>query len=137
MARKQPIHGPTQHTLTRRPGLFRNNPAPGRRSDTYHTPEDPGEVRLVVESTAQGNFAQRFAGRQHHLVCSLYAISAQIAGWRLAHGATERAGKVTLTHPNRARHIIECDDLDEAIDVASRHPVARFGSIEVRPFWTE
>ncbi|HTZ23788.1 MAG TPA: YciI family protein [Streptosporangiaceae bacterium] len=33
--------------------------------------------------------------------------------------------------------IIECTDLDEAIDVASRHPVARFGSIEVRPFWTE
>jgi len=33
--------------------------------------------------------------------------------------------------------IIECNDLDEAIDVASRHPVARFGSIEVRPFWTE
>jgi hypothetical protein len=33
--------------------------------------------------------------------------------------------------------VIECGDLDEAIDVASRHPVARFGSIEVRPFWTE
>jgi hypothetical protein len=33
--------------------------------------------------------------------------------------------------------IIECGDLDEAIDIASRHPVARFGSIEVRPFWTE
>ncbi len=33
--------------------------------------------------------------------------------------------------------IVECADLDEAIDVASRHPVARFGSIEVRPFWTE
>jgi hypothetical protein len=33
--------------------------------------------------------------------------------------------------------IIECADLDEAIDVASRHVVARFGSIEVRPFWTE
>ncbi len=33
--------------------------------------------------------------------------------------------------------IIECADLDEAIDVASRHPVARFGSIEVRPFWTD
>jgi hypothetical protein len=32
--------------------------------------------------------------------------------------------------------IIECADLDEAIDVASRHPVARFGMIEVRPFWT-
>jgi hypothetical protein len=33
--------------------------------------------------------------------------------------------------------IIECADLDEAIDVASKHPVARFGAIEVRPFWAE
>ena len=30
--------------------------------------------------------------------------------------------------------VIECHDRDEAIEVASRHPVARFGSIEVRPF---
>jgi hypothetical protein len=33
--------------------------------------------------------------------------------------------------------IIECKDLDEAIEIASKHPVARFGTIEVRPFWTE
>ena len=33
--------------------------------------------------------------------------------------------------------IIDCADLDEAIEVASRHPVARFGKIEVRPFWVE
>jgi hypothetical protein len=31
--------------------------------------------------------------------------------------------------------IIECANLDEAIEVASKHPVAAFGSIEVRPFW--
>ncbi len=31
--------------------------------------------------------------------------------------------------------IIECADLDEAIEVAAKHPVARFGVIEVRPFW--
>jgi hypothetical protein len=31
--------------------------------------------------------------------------------------------------------LIECEDLDEAIEVASRHPVARFGSIEVRPLF--
>ncbi|MGZ4298128.1 MAG: YciI family protein [Solirubrobacteraceae bacterium] len=30
--------------------------------------------------------------------------------------------------------ILECADLDEAIEVAGRHPVARIGSIEVRPF---
>jgi hypothetical protein len=31
--------------------------------------------------------------------------------------------------------IIECDDLDQALEVAAKHPVARFGTIEVRPFW--
>jgi hypothetical protein len=29
--------------------------------------------------------------------------------------------------------LIECADLDEAIEVASKHPVARFGTIDVRP----
>ena len=33
--------------------------------------------------------------------------------------------------------LIECADLDEAIEVASKHPVARFGKVEVRPFWQE
>jgi hypothetical protein len=31
--------------------------------------------------------------------------------------------------------IIECADLGEAIDVASRHPMAARGMIEVRQFW--
>jgi hypothetical protein len=33
--------------------------------------------------------------------------------------------------------IIECADLDEAIEVAAKHPMAQFGLIEVRPFWEE
>ena len=31
--------------------------------------------------------------------------------------------------------LIACRDLDEAIAVASEHPVATYGSIEVRPLW--
>jgi hypothetical protein len=31
--------------------------------------------------------------------------------------------------------ILECRDLDEAIEIASRHPMARFGRIELRPVW--
>ena len=31
--------------------------------------------------------------------------------------------------------LIECADLDEAIEVASRHPMAKIGVIEVRPVW--
>jgi len=31
--------------------------------------------------------------------------------------------------------VIDCRDLDEAIEIASRHPMARFGCIELRPTW--
>jgi hypothetical protein len=31
--------------------------------------------------------------------------------------------------------ILECNDIEEAIDVAARHPMARFGRIELRAFW--
>ena len=33
--------------------------------------------------------------------------------------------------------IIECADLDEAIEVASKHPGAQIGFIEVRAFWQD
>jgi len=31
--------------------------------------------------------------------------------------------------------IIECDSLEEAVEIAAAHPVAESGTIEVRPFW--
>jgi hypothetical protein len=31
--------------------------------------------------------------------------------------------------------VIDCADLDEAIEIASKHSMARFGRIEIRPFW--
>lgn len=31
--------------------------------------------------------------------------------------------------------ILECADVDEAIEVASKHPMARFGRLELRPIW--
>ncbi len=32
-------------------------------------------------------------------------------------------------------YLVDCKDLDEAIEVASKIPGARHGSIEVRPIW--
>ena len=31
-------------------------------------------------------------------------------------------------------NVLECADLDEAVEVVSRHPTARIGTIELRPF---
>ena len=33
--------------------------------------------------------------------------------------------------------VLECADLDEAIRIASRHPQANGGKLELRPFWTD
>jgi hypothetical protein len=32
-------------------------------------------------------------------------------------------------------YVVECEDLDEAIEVASKIPGAMYGTIEVRPVW--
>jgi len=34
-----------------------------------------------------------------------------------------------------AYDLIECANIEEAVDVASRHPMAQVASIEVRPIW--
>jgi hypothetical protein len=31
--------------------------------------------------------------------------------------------------------LIEVENLDDAIEIAARHPMARFGRVEVRPVW--
>ena len=33
--------------------------------------------------------------------------------------------------------ILECDNLEEAVEAAARHPVATVGAMEVRPFWED
>ena len=34
-------------------------------------------------------------------------------------------------------YLVDCRDLDEAIEVAARVPGARYGTIEVRPLWEQ
>lgn len=36
-----------------------------------------------------------------------------------------------------AYELIECSSIDEAIEVASQHPMAKAATIEVRPVWSE
>ena len=56
-----------------------------------------------------------------------------------------RGGEVLLTDGPFAEtkeqmagfDVLECRDLDEAIEVASKHPMAWAGMIEIRPFWPD
>jgi hypothetical protein len=33
--------------------------------------------------------------------------------------------------------VVECDSLEEALDIAAGHPVAKFGAVEVRELWED
>jgi hypothetical protein len=67
----------------------------------------------------------------------------QLAPPRRARSVRVREGKKLVTDGPFAEtkeilggfDIIEAGSLDEAVEIAAGHPVAEFGTIEVRPFW--
>ena len=69
----------------------------------------------------------------------------RLTGVDAATTVRRRCGKVLVTDGPFAEtkewiagfDILECVNLDEAIDIAAKHPMARFGRIEIRPFWPE
>ncbi|GAB3168846.1 hypothetical protein GCM10027059_32410 [Myceligenerans halotolerans] len=99
-----------------------------------NTPEDPGdtEATMPIEERAE----------------KVYGSGAGIVGDRLrpqedAVGARVRGGEVLVTDGpfTEAKEsiggfdVIEATDLDDAVRIASEHPMAFGGAIELRPFW--
>lgn len=41
--------------------------------------------------------------------------------------------RVEIPAPASGFNLLECTDLDEAIEVSAKHPIARYGVIELRP----
>ena len=73
----------------------------------------------------------------------MWVIGDQLAPPRRGKSVRMRDGKKLVTDGPFAEtkevvggfDIIECGNLDEAVEIAAGHPVAEFGTIEVRPFW--
>jgi hypothetical protein len=67
----------------------------------------------------------------------------QLAPPRRARSVRVRNGKVIVTDGPFVESkeavggfdIIECGSMEEAVEVAARHPVAGTGTVEVRPLW--
>lgn len=45
----------------------------------------------------------------------------------------DRGPRAQMDAPASGFNILNCADLDEAIEVSAKHPIARFGFIELRP----
>jgi hypothetical protein len=66
----------------------------------------------------------------------------QTGSWDTATTVSVRGGETLVTDGPFAEtkdaiagfDVIECESLEEAQELAAAHPVARFGSVEIRPF---
>jgi hypothetical protein len=73
----------------------------------------------------------------------MWVTGDQLAPPRRARSVRVRDGKKMVTDGPFAEtkevvggfDIVECGSLEEAVEIASEHPVAQIGTIEVRPFW--
>jgi hypothetical protein len=73
----------------------------------------------------------------------IWVIGDQLAPPRRARSVRVRGGKTMVTDGPFAEtkeavggfDVIECGSLEEAVEIAAAHPVARVGTIEVRPLW--
>ena len=97
--------------------------------------------------------AEKFDPRQDNIdewVAEMEGRKVRILGNRLEdlnHATTvrRRDGKVVVTDGPFAEtkewivgfDLLDCADLDEAIEIASKHPMARFGRLELRPFYQD
>ena len=72
-----------------------------------------------------------------------WVIGDQLAAPRRAKSVRRRGDKVHITDGPFLEtkeaiggfDLIEAESLDEAVEIAARHPVAQMGTIEVRPLW--
>jgi len=46
----------------------------------------------------------------------------------------QQGPRVEMSAPASGFNLLECADLAEAVEVSAKHPIARFGVIELRPF---
>jgi hypothetical protein len=73
----------------------------------------------------------------------IWVTGDQLAPARRAKSVRVRDGKKLVTDGPFAEtkevvggfDLLECGSLEEAVDIASEHPLAQIGTIEVRPLW--
>ncbi|TDE10192.1 transcription initiation protein [Jiangella asiatica] len=100
-------------------------------TDSDHTESDAAAAPDIEE------WADYVQGRGSHVIGDRLRPAADATTVRV------RGGELLVTDGPFAEagewiagfDVLECADLDEAIEVASRHPMAYAGRLELRPFW--
>jgi hypothetical protein len=82
-----------------------------------------------------GAWVEEMQGRGVRLQGDVLAPAQETRTVRVRDGEVQIAtGPLAETHePISGFNILECGSLDEALEVSAKHPIARFGTIELRP----
>jgi hypothetical protein len=100
---------------------------------------DPEGEKYVAEEDNVADWVDEMDRRKVRL------LGKRLKGVEYAITVRRRKGKVLVADGPFAEtrewiggfDLLECADLDEAVEIAAKHPMARFGRIEVRPCWPE
>jgi hypothetical protein len=104
---------------------------------------DAERMNGQVEPEAPAAEAENFPWLDDLQARGAWITGDQLAPPRRGRSVRVRGGKKLVTDGPFAEtkeavggfDLIECDSLDEAVEIASKHPVAELGTIEVRPLW--
>ncbi len=113
-------------------------PAPGQRRYMMLVCTDPAlEGDELGPMTPVEPWVEEMDGRGARRFGSQLAEPDRARTVRLRHGhALVTDGPFAETKEQIAGFdILDCADLDEAVEIAEKHPMARHGILEVRPFW--
>ena len=91
-------------------------------------PEAPGEIEAWVEDV--DGRGKRVMGDRLQRASAAKTVRVRGSRRMVLDGPFAECKEVILGFD-----ILECDSIEEAIEIAAKHPVARTGRIEVREFW--
>jgi len=97
-------------------------------SEPDSRPEAPGEIEAWVDDADKRG--KRVAGNRLQTARSAKTVRVRGGRKMVTDGPFAECKEVILGFD-----ILECDSLEEAVEIAAKHPVARTGRIEVRAFW--
>jgi hypothetical protein len=95
------------------------------------TPEDRGNIGREVQAWVE-EMESRGVRLEGDVLAPVDATATVcVRGGELS---VARGPRVELVAPASGFNLLDCTDLDEAIEVSAQHPIARYGAIELRPF---
>ena len=100
---------------------------------------DPEGEKYVREEDNIGDWVDEMEQR------NVRVFGSRLRNVKEAITVRRRQGKVLVTDGPFAEtrewiagfDLLECAGLDEALEIAAKHPMARFGRIEIRPVWPD